>query len=456
MTETRAGRARPMGGVGPAQMAGRLRGRGRRLAQLAWAALVGTALTTFLIAVPVGYQRFSVPCAGSRCLQEQMAPEAAQALAAAGLPAWFYPVYNVALASALVAVSTAVAVVIAWRRSDEPVALYVSATLVLLSIFINTFSDVLATLGLGWELLLDVQRSLMWVMFPVLLYIFPDGRFVPRWTVWLAPLWVYFQAAYFAALFAVFLAAFYPGLAPASEFLVSINVGDLPAAVQLPLFSVALLSCAYAPLYRYRRVSGPVERQQTKWVVFGLLSAVTLILLVSVLVDYFSPELLVSGTFSDILIDFTAFAALLLVPLTFGVAILRYRLWDIDVLIRRTLSYALLTAGLAGAYFGSVLVLQAAFAALTRSQQPALVTVLSTLAIAALFTPLRRWAQGFIDRRFYRRKYDAARTLAGFGAALRDEVDLAQLEQRLLDVVEDTMQPSQVWLWLRRGHEPQA
>jgi hypothetical protein len=142
---------------------------------------------------------------------------------------------------------------------------------------------------------------------------------------------------------------------------------------------------------------------------------------------------------------------LLLLPLPFSIAIavLRYQLFDIDLLIRRTLIYSMLTASLAFVYFSSVVLLQQFFRAVTGAQQSEIVTVISTLAIAALFVPLRQRVQAFIDQRFYRRKYDAAKTLAAFSATARDEVELDKLTERLVAVVEETMQPAYVSLWLR-------
>ena len=142
--------------------------------------------------------------------------------------------------------------------------------------------------------------------------------------------------------------------------------------------------------------------------------------------------------------------ASLLYPFTIGIAILRYRLWDIDLIINRTLVYGTLTVTLALVYFGLILSLQSLVHLVTGtiSEQP-LVIVASTLAIAALFQPLRRRIQRVIDRRFYRRKYDAARIVAAFSATLRHEVDLSQLSEQLMMVVEETMQPTHVSLWLR-------
>jgi hypothetical protein len=144
------------------------------------------------------------------------------------------------------------------------------------------------------------------------------------------------------------------------------------------------------------------------------------------------------------------YLALSFLPISFGIAILRYRLWDVDALINRTLVYGSLTISIAALYIGGVIVLQALFSAAT-GQSSDLAVAVVTLAVAALFNPWRHRVQRFIDRRFYRRKYDAARTLAAFSARLRDEVDMDELKSNLLAVASDTMQPSSVSLWLREG-----
>jgi putative effector of murein hydrolase LrgA (UPF0299 family) len=162
------------------------------------------------------------------------------------------------------------------------------------------------------------------------------------------------------------------------------------------------------------------------------------------------PSLSASSSFYFLIFTYVYPPGLLLIPLTLGFAILRYRLWDIDILINRTLVYGTLTALLALLYVGLVVALQALFKAITGQVGASpVVIVISTLAIANLFQPFRRRIQKIIDRRFYRRKYDAARTLAAFSATLRNEVDLSQLSEQLVAVVQETMQPASVSLWLR-------
>jgi hypothetical protein len=192
-----------------------------------------------------------------------------------------------------------------------------------------------------------------------------------------------------------------------------------------------------------------VGRQQTKWIAFGFAVFVTLaaVLLVPVL---FLPSLGSSGSFYQTIHTLVLIVASLVLPVTITLAILRYRLWDIDSLINQTLVYGSLT-GLLGALYAGLLISLESLAGLMNKQasQP-IVLVVSTLAIAALIQPVRSRLQRVIDRRFYRRKYDAEKTLADFSATLQNEVDLEQVRSQLLTVVEETMQPAQVTLWLRR------
>jgi hypothetical protein len=210
-------------------------------------------------------------------------------------------------------------------------------------------------------------------------------------------------------------------------------VEDLPVfGVLNALLIVGLVGAVASVVVRFRRSRG-VERQQMKWFVY----ASALILLAPV-VDQFPDA--VNGVWLALVLIATSTAI--------GIAVLKYRLYDIDIVINRTLVYGPLTATLALVYLGGVISLQYAFRALT-GQGSQFAIVASTLAIAALFNPLRRRIQALVDRRFYRRKYDARKTLEGFSARLRDETDLVALNAELVSVVRQTVQPAEVSLWLR-------
>jgi hypothetical protein len=214
----------------------------------------------------------------------------------------------------------------------------------------------------------------------------------------------------------------------------------------VPMLFVAGVGAVSSLLVRFRRARGN-ERQQIKW--FASAAALSLVwILVFVQSTRGLPEAIVA--LSSLLVIPS-------VPIATGIAILRYRLYDIDRIINRTLVYGALTAMLALVYFGGVATTQAIFRALTgQEQQPQLAIVVSTLVIAALFNPLRRRIQSFIDRRFYRKKYDARKTLEVFSAKLRDETDLEALNNDLVGVVRETMQPAHVSLWLRPDTVPKG
>ena len=216
------------------------------------------------------------------------------------------------------------------------------------------------------------------------------------------------------------------------------------------LLPVCILASAASLVFRFRRSRGE-ERQQIKWIAFAasFVGLVALITVVSTLM--FAPESLQTAGAQPLWLELLQDVDLLSlagVPVAVGFAILRHRLYDIDVVINRTLVYGSLTAMLVAVYVGSVVVLQYIFRALSGGESQ-LAIVASTLAIAALFNPLLRRVQAFVDRRFYRRKYDAAKTLAAFNARLRDETDLDTLGRDLMGVVRDAIQPEHVSLWLR-------
>jgi hypothetical protein len=228
------------------------------------------------------------------------------------------------------------------------------------------------------------------------------------------------------------------------------TIGVMAGSVVFVIFATIAVS-ALSLLFRYRRARG-VERQQLKWVAFAaVLAALFLVgqqlfwligLLISYLVGWDQPSLNRSlDNLLNVAIEVCLYAGV-------GIAILRYRLYDIDIIINRTIVYGTLTVSLALVYLGGVISLQGLLRALTGGGSQ-LAIVASTLAIAALFNPLRRRIQNFIDHLFYRRKYDAAKTLEAFSARLREETDIDALNSELLSTVRETVQPEHVSLWLR-------
>jgi hypothetical protein len=225
----------------------------------------------------------------------------------------------------------------------------------------------------------------------------------------------------------------------------------LAAHAILPLLPLCMLASALSLVIRYRRSRGDV-RQQIKWIAFAA-SLVALTYVIAIVASFIHPSEIWLAAGLPLWLDLIEYAALLSitsVPIAIGFAVLKYRLYDIDILINRTLVYVSLTAILFGVYFGGVTAIQALLRTISSQEElPQLVIVASTLVIAALFNPLRRRIQSFIDRRFYRSKYDARKTLEAFSTKLRDETDLEELNADLVGVVSETMHPAHVSLWLR-------
>ena len=322
-------------------------------------------------------------------------------------------------------VSLAIGLFIAASRSDDWMAMLVALWLIGNGTISN--SGVTSALARAVPTLsgpIAFLNILSVVLVFLVLGLFPNGKILPPWMRWLLPLWCVIIAA-----------------------ITSIPPESLPIWISLVSILGAFSTVLIAQAMRYHRYSTLIERQQTKWAVVGivlfLITEMTFGLLFSL--NAFGDNALfraIAGMLGFTLLPW------LFISVSIGISILRYRLWDIDVIIRRTLVYGGLTLTLALVFFGGVTLLQSLFMAISHQQSAASVVV-STLLIAALFTPLRRRIQRDIDRRFYRKKYDAEKIVAAFGAGLRQQVDLEQLSERLVAVVDETMQPEQVSLWLR-------
>jgi hypothetical protein len=342
---------------------------------------------------------------------------------------------------------SAVGAVIASRRPESPIGWILCS----IGLFggVDLFCAEYASYALsispaplpGSEVLAWV-KSWLWVpgvgLFLPLLLLFPNGRLPSR--RWRPFAWLCATSIVVGTLWV----AFSPGPIDGLEHIDNpLGIRGLPRGVgpvQAILYPLALVA-AGSSFVRLRNSSGE-ERQQIKWFTY----AATVAAVGAILAVVISPTAAMPAI---ALVGFVLFAVGAGgIPIAMGVAILRYRLYEIDLLINRTLVYGSLTATLVALYVGSIVLLQRVFVVLT-GEQSTLAVVASTLLIAALFNPLRRRIQGFIDRRFYRRKYDARKTLEDFSAKLRDETDLEEVNDDLVGVVRETMQPAHISLWLR-------
>jgi hypothetical protein len=394
------------------------------LARSLWIALAALILILYFFGFPAAFHYYKTLCIGAGCNGPQLTPEQWRMFSAQGLSLDFFAIYNLSIELIFVSVWFLVAALIFWHKSHERVAWFVS---LMLLTFGATFPDPLEALAEQqpvWWWPVNIVLFLGVVSLILCFFIFPNGRFVPPWTRLIALMWIVWNVYW---LFKTGFLAF-PG-AWLLSYLLLLGLGII------------------VQIFRYRRVSNAFQRQQTKWVVYGFSSAILGFLLLSIgdHAPFFHEHL---NPFVTLIINPAYYLLMLLIPGSFSIAILRSRLWDIDVIINRTLVYGTLTGMLALVYFGLIFALQYLLRGMI-SQQNDVAIVVSTLAIAALFQPLRHRIQAIIDRRFYRRKYDAAKVVTAFSASLRNEVDLNELREHLISVVQETMQPSHISLWLR-------
>lgn len=403
------------------------------IARVLWIAFSAVALVA-LIASTVRAWGAPLPActaAGAACGPWAVSREDLALVQQAGLPVQTLAAIPLATAVVTKLIFFLVGVFIFWRRSDDWIALLLSLMLTLFAL------EGVDNLG-PWMpavTLLYTGAALIFILLP---FVFPNGRFAPRWTQW------------------VFWLLAIPSMLASALPQLGLPIDDrIYALTLITPFAVWFVVAVYAVIYRYTRLSNPTERQQTKWVMAGFLGTFILFVPFILVTIFFPPS---QPSLERVMFMYLVYLPLyvlayLCLPSGIAFAILRYRLYDIDVIIRRTLVYTTVTGLLALVYFGSIITLQAAFQSVT-GERSAFVIVLSTLLIAAIFTPLRRRIQDVIDRRFFRKKYDAQQILAGFAITARDETDMHVLTAELARVVQETMEPAGVKVWLCTQQAP--
>jgi len=397
-----------------------LHGRWLTLARAAWVVSAVFYIGAFLVSVPL--KLTEIPDFTTSTAEGVTQAEFLNGLAQIGIsPAGYIAFYQ--WSNILVGlIYLVLAVFIFWRKSNDGMAILTSL------LFLQFWApfETLARLNPIWTVVGDVSAIVSSTVFILWFFIFPDGHFVPRWMRWIyllvlaTQVWRIFQPDVYQRSF---------------PFLIPFIFGGI----------------LIAQVFRYRHASAP-QRQQTKWVVFGICAGAASLLVFALY--YFavlnSQPPLARAIGVNFWGNFLWMFFVLVLPFSLTLAILRSRLFDIDIIIRKTVTYTLVVALLAIVYFGSVILLQRLFANIT-GQRSEVITVLSTLVIAALFVPLRNKIQDLIDKRFYRKKYDAQKVLQKFGETVRDETDIDKLTTELVNVVQETMQPKSVSVWLKRG-----
>jgi hypothetical protein len=460
------------------------------LVRIWWGVAALIIVGSFAARVPGHYADLQHICTGQVCAYGQLSRSAAETFRRFNISLRAYAILRTGLTLIVALIWFVIAAILAWRKATDWLAL-----LLALWFLIAGAATITGVFGLGSGSTIQghelyAQAVNLLAEFGAILVVFalfPTRRFAPRAAFWLLltmgffvvgptlfanplALWLHCgvliglvvaQIYYlwyragrglernlhimtWSLMVVIGLALIFQVIAYANQSLTSLSA---------VLFFAALVGADVMQLTRYWQVTSPLGRQQTKWIAFGIavfVTTATALLAPAIFVPSFDR----SDSFYQTIHTVFFIIASLVIPVTVTIAILRYRLWDIDALINRTLVYGSLT-GLLGALYATLLISLESLAQLINKQAGQPVTlVVSTLAVVALIQPLRIRLQQVIDRRFYRRKYDAHKTLAAFSAELQHEVDLEQVRGLLLGVVEETMQPTQVTLWLRqpRGH----
>ncbi|MDP9353554.1 MAG: GAF domain-containing sensor histidine kinase, partial [Chloroflexota bacterium] len=404
----------------------RLRGGWLLAARTVWLTVAAVSVALFVASIPPYYMDL-LTLSGPHM---EWAPDSVRAgLEQLGISLRAYAIYSLATMVALAVVFVGTGAIIFWRRPDDRAALFFSLTLVVFgAIWPNTL-DSLLTVQPGIEPLTDVLGTWGFASFFLLFYLFPDGRFVPRWTLWAAVVLVV----------ELVLAEHFPG--------VPLSADNWPLFLSLPFYACLMGSVLIAPVYRYWRASGPLERQQLKWVTYSLVLALVSFLGVGLLSGV--PGLTQPGVPAALFALSSPIAfgfVFMLVPISIGVAVLRYRLWDIDPIINRTLVYGALTAMIVGLYILTVGYLGVFF----HTDSNLLFSLAATGLVAVLFAPLRDRLQRGVNRLMYGKRDEPYSVLSRLGERLKDALTPEQVLPMVVESVRDALRLPYVAIALRR------
>jgi signal transduction histidine kinase len=407
-----------------------LRGRSLIVARATWIVVAVVTMSFFAAGIPSEFAMFRTACQPA-CTTRQLSPAGLQVLQDLGLSLDFYATYAVGLDVILAVVYVTVAAVIFWRRPDDRMALFVSFALLTFGIagFPGTI-NALAMEHSAWWWPYAFLNFLGSASFDLFLFLFPDGRFVPRWTRWVALVWIAWQLPKY----------WFPSWS-------SVDLNSWPGWLLVAVWAVALSTVVYAQVYRYRRVSNAVQRQQIKWVVLGISAAVLTFIVINFTLTVLAPAPTSPGTLATILVGYALiYAAMLLIPLSIGVAILRYHLWDVDLIINRTLVYGALTASVVILY----MLVVGGLGVLLQVRGNLIISLLATGLAAVLFQPLRNRLQRSVNHLMHGERDEPYTVLSRLGERLESTLSPDAVLPTVVQTVKEALKLPYVAIELER------
>src|SRR5215204_2039798 len=411
--------------------ASHLSGRLLIVARVAWVVIALAAVSLFIVAVPTEFVQLRVPCPTATCPTGQLPPAGLRAVEDLGLSLDSFAAYSVAMDVIFASVYGAVAALIFWRKSEDRIGIF--ASLALLTFGTATFPVTMATLAARHpvsEVPVAFLHFLGSASFGLFLYLFPDGRFVPRWTRWVALVWIAWQVPRY----------FFPNW--------YLDPSGWQTLAAMAVWLCALGTAVYSQVHRYRRVPSPMQRQQIKWVVFGISAALAGFLGIVLALSTFAPTPASPGELLAHLIGYTfvGYLVLLLIPVSIGISMLRHRLFDVDLVINRTLVYGTLTASVVLLY---VLVV-GGLGALLQLRGNLIISLLATGLAAVFFQPLRYRLQRGVNHLMYGERDDPYAVLSQLGERLESTLSPDAVLPTVVQTVKEALKLPYVAIELER------
>lgn len=347
--------------------------------QALWIVAAIYVVQLYILSVRPGYAELLKVCTEPICPDVQLTAQGAVSLDRLGISLSTFAIARLIMVFSIAAVYATVSLLIFRAKRHDNTAIYVALVLLLYGAFISEYVDVLREVQPQFADFVDFLPGLTLIAFAILCYVFPDGKFVPRWTRWAAWGWV---GAPLILTVAVFFDAFDAAYGPVGVMLL-----------------ILLATCIIAPIQRYRTLASRTQRQQLKWVLFGLAQLLVTLLVVVELLPMLFPALDVIGSLPNIVSNLFQAISVMLFPITIGIALLRYRLWNVDLVLNRTLVYVPLTSILTVIYTTSLAVSQRLFITAT-GEQPQAVAIFTTIVLTTTFSPIKSALQSYVDKNF--------------------------------------------------------